>query len=323
MSNFKNFSVMKKIFKFMTLATAAVAVMVFTGCSSDDEFLTSNGGEKAPQTRAAKQDIVIDFEDFDASMMANTTSWGRNYYKDTLGMSQVFGICDGSYSFFSTVNEYSNETSFMYGGIALSNWCMMSNPSTNPNPYASKYGTSVPEDWWYTEFNQMSVYNTARTGMGDRGGAGASGDNFGVVFGFDDSYGYIKEASFELQGEVSLKSLKICNTAYTYGVIQHGNIWYKEDGTVSGTAVSLKDTKGYLTLIIKCFDANDNIVKRIETPLADYQNNRNFCITEWTEIPINADNVYKVQFGFWGSDVGPDGLNTPAYVAIDDITYSM
>lgn len=315
---------MKKIFKFMTLATAAVAAIVFTGCSSDDEFLTSNGGEKAPQTRAAKQNIVIDFENMTTSMgenaMANPTSYGLNYYHNS-GYTQVTDLMSSDYVFMSMVNsgrwpDDSDETqSFMFGGIALSDWAMISNPSTNPNP-----GELFNSEWWYSQFNQMSVYNTERTATGNRGGAGAGGsDNFGIVYGFDDSYGYTKEASFNiLMDAATLKSLKICNTAYTYGVIQHGNTWYGENDVVIKTQ-PLVGNDGYLTLIIKCFDGNDNLIKRVETPLADYRNGKDFCITTWTEIPINASGVSKVQFGFWGSDVVAGGIRTPAYVAIDDI----
>ena len=250
--------------------------------------------------------------------MANPTSYGLNYYSE-FGDSQIQGIMDSNGTFVSQENEGSWPAgstavpSYMFGGIALSNWAMISNPSTNPNP-----GKPFKSDWWMSEYNQMSVYNTARTATGNRGGAGAGGsDNFGVVYGYDDTYANTtKEASFVIPN-MTLKSLKICNTAYTYGVIQNGNVWEGDGVTV--LAQSLVKTKGYLTLIIKCYDESDNLVKRVETPLADYQNGKNFCVTTWTEIPINASGVSKVQFGFWGSDVTTGGLCTPAYVAIDDI----
>ena len=106
----------------------------------------------------------------------------------------------------------------------------------------------------------MSVYNTARTKTGNRGGAGANGsNNFAVVYGYDDVYANTtKEATFVIPS-MTLKSLKICNTAYTYGVIQNGNVWEGEDD-VTVLAQSLVKTKGYLTLIIKCYDGDDNLV---------------------------------------------------------------
>ncbi len=314
---------MKKPNKIMTMAVVATAAAVFTGCSSDDEFLTSYE-ESVPKTRATPNpdgSYTITFDDFDESLMANTTSYGANYYESLPGYPQVTYIYDNDGLFESVINEHvsittdEEEQSFMYGGIALSNWAMTANPSSNPNP-----GEPFNSDWWMSQYNQMSVYNTARTATGERGGAGAGGsNNFGVVFGYDGYDGWIQEASFSLPEGSTLKSMKICNTAYTYGVIQHGNEWY-EDGKSSGTAKSLKDTHGYLKLTIKCIDGSNTVVKRVEAYLADYRNGKNICPTVWTTININADSVETVKFEFEGSDTDPVyGLNTPAYVAIDDI----
>ena len=262
----------------------------------------------------------MSFEDVDP--LAGPTSYGKNYYSDYSG-TQITGIMDWKGNFMSMVNEgvwpagTAERTSFEFGGIALSDWAMTSNPSSNPNP-----DKPFNKDWWYSEYNQMSVYNTARTKTGNRGGAGANGsNNFAVVYGYDDVYANTtKEATFVIPSK-TLKSLKICNTAYTYGVIQNGNVWEGKD-EVTVLAQSLVKTKGYLTLIIKCYDGGDNLVKRIETPLADYRNGKNFCVTTWTTIAVNAANVSKVQFDFWGSDVQAGGLCTPAYVAIDDIVWN-
>lgn len=310
---------LKKITKLLALAVVATTSAMFTGCSSDDAPIANYDGNE-PMSRSTRAATIIDFEDFDASMMANPTSWGRNYYTTVSGYDKVDMIYNNDGDFSSVINSgvwpagTSERQSYEFGGIALSNWCLMSNPASNPNS-----GNPFNADWWYSEYNQMSVYNTAKVGNSNRSGAGANGsNNFAVVYGYDDTYANTtKEASFDLGG-VTLKSLKICNTAYTYGVIQNGNKWEGEGGVVV-TAKSLRDTHGYLTLIIKCYDGRDNLVKRVETPLADYQNGKNVCITTWTEIPINAANVSKVQFGFFGSDVSTGGLCTPAYVAIDDI----
>lgn len=319
---------MRKHFtKFLALATVAVTAAVFTGCSSDEGPIADlNGDATIPMSRAARSQVVIDFEammdmEGNTDVLANPTSWGRNYYTDTLNYQQVKSLMDYDGYFLSEINSgiwpvgSTRRESYAFGGIALSDWAITQNPSVNPNP-----NRPFNSDWWMSEDNQMSVKNTARTAAGQRGGAGAGGsDNFGVVYGYDDSFGYTKEATFTIPvGPMTLKSLKICNTAYTYGVIQNGNEWHGEGGVVV-TAESLVKTKGYLTLIIKCYDGSDNIVKRVETPLADYRNGKSFCVTTWTEVPINASNVEKVQFGFWGSDVKSGGLCTPAYVAIDDI----
>lgn len=316
---------MKKLLRFAACGFALVAAVTFTGCSNEDALVYNfDVADGKPLTRSASSQVIIDFEDLmsfeDVDVLAGPTSYGRNYYSDYNG-TQITGIMDLDGNFMSMVNEGSwpkgtaERTSFEFGGIAVSDWAMTSNPSSNPNP-----GEPFTDKWWMSEYNQMSVYNTARTKTGNRGGAGANGsNNFGVVYGYDDTYSNTtKEASFTMpMGPVTLKSLKVCNTAYTYGVIQNGNVWVGDGITV--LANSLVKTQGYLTLIIKCYDGSGNLVKRVETPLADYRNGKNFCVTTWTEVTIGASNVEKVQFGFWGSDVTTGGLCTPAYVAIDDI----
>lgn len=316
---------MKKLLRFAACGFALVAAATFTGCSNEDALVDNfDAADGKPLSRSASSQVVIDFEDVTSigyeEAMANPTSYGLNYYQSVGSFSQVLGITDTNGYFWSDVNSgvwpagTAERTSFEFGGIALSDWAMTSNPSSNPNP-----GEPFTDKWWMSEYNQMSVYNTARTKTGNRGGAGANGsNNFAVVYGYDDVYANTtKEATFVIPS-MTLKSLKICNTAYTYGVIQNGNVWEGEDD-VTVLAQSLVKTKGYLTLIIKCYDGDDNLVKRIETPLADYRNGKNFCVTTWTTIEVNAANVDKVQFGFWGSDVQAGGLCTPAYVAIDDV----
>lgn len=315
---------MKNYFKIMAMATVAVAAAVFTGCSSDDDLILNYDGNQ-PQTRAVIEgdDYTITFDDFDTDLMANPTSWGRNYYIDTLTYYHVEFIYDDSGCFESWENIHANpqtgidEYSFQYGGIALSNWAITYNPSTNPNPHTGS--DTLPEGWWYSQYNQMSVYNTECATNADRGGAGAGGsDNFGVVYGYDGYQGWIQEASFDIPKGSTVKSMKICNTAYTYGVIQNGNKWY-EDGKLSGTAESLVDSEGYLKLTIKCLNSSGISVKNVEVYLADYRDGKAICPTTWTKIDINAKDVKTVKFSFEGSDTGTYGLNTPAYVAIDDI----
>lgn len=313
MSNFKNFSVMKKIFKFMTLATAAVAAIVFTGCSSDDEFLTSNGGEKAPQTRAAKQDFVIDFEDFEASMMAGPTSEGQNCiipFGSSADQSDITFIMNNDGNFVSVFNTVKGKTSWSRGGVALSHWNYWTNPADSV------------DGWWYTYHNQCSVYNESSV-SGSNANAGHSGSNFGVVYGYDDIWWHeIAEPKFVFDSPRELKGFWYANTAYTYGVIMNGNTW---ENPGSGSANSLANNHGWFKVIMYLYsDVNcTQLITTREKYLADYRddNNKVEPVTTWAYWDVNVEGVYAVKFNFVGSDTDPvDGLNTPAYLCIDDIT---
>lgn len=62
---------MKKNFRFLAMAVVAMAAAVFTGCSSDDDFLAPYE-ESAIQTRAiSSTNALIDFDNVPSSVMAS------------------------------------------------------------------------------------------------------------------------------------------------------------------------------------------------------------------------------------------------------------
>ena len=69
---------MKKNFRFMAMAAVAVAAAVFTGCSSDDDFLTPYE-ESAIQTRAmSSTNAIINFDNASENVMASD-QYGANW----------------------------------------------------------------------------------------------------------------------------------------------------------------------------------------------------------------------------------------------------
>lgn len=97
---------MKKNLKFLAMAVVSMAAAVFTGCSSDDDFLASYE-ESAIQTRATPNpdgSYTITFDDFSSSMMAMPTSYGANYYGNVGSYTQVKEIDDPDGMFMSEIN---------------------------------------------------------------------------------------------------------------------------------------------------------------------------------------------------------------------------
>lgn len=180
-------------------------------------------------------------------------------------------------------------------------------------------------DWWYSYNNQMSVYDTTSVN-GSNEGAGHSGNNFAVVYGYSDEYNteWMAQPEFYLTGEYTLKGLWFCNSSYTYGVIMHGNKF-----GASGVATPLSaqvDASGkhigYFQVELECYDFAGNKLATYTKVLADYRNGKNENpVTTWTYWPINQAGVGFVKFNFSGSDTGEYGLNTPAYLCIDDIVF--
>ena len=290
--------------------------MAYASCSKDEDSIAlraereQNGAlrarDRGERSGLAGSQIVIDFSDFAPSMMAGPTSYGENYYSQS-GSSQVKTIQDSLGIFTSEVNKNGNVVEFWNGGIALSKW----------NHRTNKAGTSG--DWWYSYLNQMSVYNTSSADSSNAGAGHNGDDNFGVVFGYTDKYNEqfgVQKPSFYFDKPRKLVGLWICNSSYTYGVIKHGNKFGKY-----GEATSLEKAKGYFQVIMECWDVNGARVARSTRMLADYSGaNRVDLDSTWSYWPINAEGVKTVTFNFEGSDAGDYGLNTPAYLCIDDIT---
>lgn len=62
---------MKKNFRFLAMAVVAMAAAVFTGCSSDDDFLAPYE-ESAIQTRAiSSTNALIDFDNVPSRLYPN------------------------------------------------------------------------------------------------------------------------------------------------------------------------------------------------------------------------------------------------------------
>lgn len=306
---------MKRNFRLLAIAVVAMVATTFTSCNVDDDFMIEPTVQEDLQTRAVDNPngtTTITFEDFDDSMLAGPTSLGENYY-DYYGYTRVTQINDPDDLFTASANRVVSDwgvtEDFSSGCIALSNW----------NIYGSNPPGVSNSDWWYSYENQCSVYNTASV-SGDNEGAGHNNsDRFAVVYGYVDSYnqGYMQKPSFSFDEEYTLKELWFCNNAYTYGVMKFGNSF----GSI-GVAQSLESSNGYFKVILECYDGNGVRVATKEQYLAEYRNGYDKVepVTTWTKWEINVQNVKTVKFNFQGSDTGDWGLNTPAYICIDDIT---
>ena len=54
----------------------------------------------------------------------------------------------------------------------------------------------------------------------------------------------------------------------------------------------------------------------------DYRDGKTVAMTEWTLVDLTAlGEVDNIQLSMSSSDTGDYGMNTPAFIAIDDFTY--
>ncbi len=284
---------------------ALLAASMFTACSDD-----ANPEDPHVYRR------VLSFENTNA-VLAGPTSYGADLYADYAGTRFIKGseeVEKGvSLEFGLNYCEYSEEYDFSAGGIALSQWNYRSNPENQ-----------TAADWWYSYQNQCSVYNT-KSVDGKNMGAGADGSNtFLIINGYDDeAWSMFKgapEFNFSAGAEYLVESVQICPPSYLYGVVTKGNPYGNNPDK------TLEEAHGWFKILAYGFDAKGNPTnggKPVEKYICDYRVQTIPAIeiaSVWQGWSLEAlGRVNKVRFDFDGSDKGAYGLNTPAYMCLDNI----
>ena len=263
---------MRNFYKIMAMAVVAMTVAVFTGCSSDDDFL-SPYEESAIQTRATNAtNAIIDFDNVPADVMASD-QYGANLYTASADENQVTtGYLtqigeSGTYIQFPInylkqewVSGQPWEYEFWNGGFAISNFHNMTQGDYQ---------------------NQCSVYWP---------NGGHSGSNFAVAFGYSDSYndsqttydkcakiyltdanGYkVKTENTPVEGTPKygkFNSVWVCNTTYAYLVMKDGN---------SFTQGSLQKQNGWFKVVFVALDATGKSTgRKVEYYLANFDSSKN------------------------------------------------
>ena len=144
-------------------------------------------------------------------------------------------------------------------------------------------------------------------------GGGASGSpNYGVAFGTDP-----EDVRIDLPPAAEPRSLQVTNTTYAYLAMLHGDAFSKKFGGPDGT------DPDYFRLTITGWDGTDHPVGTVVFYLADYRFEdpaRDYLVDTWTEVdlsPLAAASALSLELE--SSDVGPFGMNTPSYFAMDNL----
>lgn len=319
---------MKKNLNLMAMVVVAMTAMFFTGCMSDSDFLTLYE-ESAIQTRTTTSVTeTITFENAPAGVMASD-KYGSNLYSATANGNQVTTgyitqIGQTSTYIQFPINYLKQEWEpgqpwryeYWNGGFAISNFNNMSQGDY---------------------LNQCSVFNRNK---------GHSGDNFAVAFGYSDSYndpgatydkcakiyltdatGYVGTGKKPVSGTAKsgrFNSVWVCNTTYAHLVMKDGN---------SFTQGSLQSQNGWFKVVFVALNASGNPTgNKVEYYLANFDSTKNEesgltnrIRTGWNQVDLSGlgNNVSAVAISFKGSDSSTYGLNTPAYIAIDDISVTI
>lgn len=114
-----------------------------------------------------------------------------------------------------------------------------------------------------------------------------------------------------------ISNISVSNSTYAYRVMESGSDAAKKFGGEDGT------DQDWFTLTLTGIDDSGVITGIVEIYLADfrYADSANDYISNvWTDIDMEGMGfISKLVFTIGSSDVGDNGINTPAYVCIDNI----
>ena len=149
--------------------------------------------------------------------------------------------------------------------------------------------------------------HSAIAGNGEGGSA-----NYGVAYysSFDPI------PTITLAPGTTIQSISLTNTTYAYFSMRDGDAFAKKFGGASGNDAD------WLKLTITGLDGSNASVGSIDFYLADFRfadNAQDYIVNTWTTVDLSSlSAARKLTFSMDSSDVGPFGVNTPTYVALDN-----
>lgn len=155
-----------------------------------------------------------------------------------------------------------------------------------------------------TPANQYGVYNTKA----------ASGDSF-LVF-YYDSYNEPCDILCHYRGDYQFTTVRLNLTTYTYKSIT--------DEDINTFARAFTDGD-YLKVTFTALLSDNTEGESVDCYVVDYRDGKRFVATNWDAFDISAlrGELYGIRVRIETSDVGEYGANTPLYICMDDLTYSV
>jgi hypothetical protein len=180
------------------------------------------------------------------------------------------------------------------------------------NSYNPQYGSW--SGWSYSNvtdvttpgfMNPYSAYNLPD-------GGGDNSPNYGVAFNFQLGDAYVL-----LADGMAPASVRVTNTTYAALSMLYGDMFAKQFGGPAGT------DPDFFVLTIHGLDSSGNVTGSVDFFLADYRfqdPNLNYIVSAWATVDLTPlGNATSLTFELNSSDIGPFGMNTPAYFAVDNL----
>jgi hypothetical protein len=171
------------------------------------------------------------------------------------------------------------------------------------------------ESW--NGFAYSNLTDTTTAGFGNQYGAwpgsGADGSaNYAVSYALDFS-----PPRIEFTQPTAIASLRVANTTYAALSMRDGDTFAKKFGGASG------DEPDFLLLTVTGRDASQQVTGSVQFYLADFRSpdaSEDYILADWASLELlDLGVVSALEFSMRSSDIGPFGMNTPSYFAVDDI----
>ena len=176
-------------------------------------------------------------------------------------------------------------------------------------------------------FSWSKVADTTTPGFANQyasfSGGGSDGAG-GTITGTNYAVGFGNQSFFNLPEAVQLQSVDITNTTYAGISMRDGDSFAKKFGGASG------NDEDFFKLTLTGFeDVNlgGNSIGAIDVFLADYRfsdNSEDYILDSWNQFDLtNLGSARSIGLSFTTTDNGDFGANTPLFVALDNLSYSI
>ena len=183
------------------------------------------------------------------------------------------------------------------------------------NSYSSDFG-GYWSGWSYSTVKDPNTGDFTNQYAALPGAGNRNSETYAVGFSGDALF-------FNVPENEQPQSVHVTNTTYTAATIASGNMFSKPFGGESGN-----DEDSFSVIFTGLDDANGlgEETGSLEYFLADYRssdNSEDYRAETWEEVDLTKlGNARSVKLSFRSTDVGEFGINTPQYVAIDDLVFA-
>lgn len=206
-------------------------------------------------------------------------------------------------------------------------------------------GAAIPQESFYNgadgaggfRSGKVSFNNSYNPAFGSWGGWSVSNTTDTTTSGFFNQYSAIAGSgalgsptyalanafpggtvpTLTIDEEYQFKSLSLTNSTYAALSMMQGDAFAKKFGGETG------DDPDFFLLTVEGIDSLGGSVGSIEFYLADFRfadNELDYIVDQWTQLDVSGlVGATSLEFYLSSSDVGDFGMNTPAYLALDEV----